>query len=147
MSKSYCEVRLESHIKELNEATLKALETAMKLCGEAGEGYAKILCPTKSGNLKNSITHQEEVNENNIQTEIGTVVEYAPYVECGTGVYAENSSAKKIPWAYQDEKGNWHRTSGQKPQPYLKPALSEHVKDYQQIIIDTLKNNLEKGAH
>lgn len=110
----------------LRAASLQALET----CGLVGEGYAKEICPVDTGNLRNSITH--EVNENDLETVIGTNNEYAVYVELGTGVYADGG--RPTPWAYQDAKGNWHWTRGNKAQPFVKPAVADHVQTYRKII-------------
>jgi SPP1 gp7 family putative phage head morphogenesis protein len=62
----------------------------------------------------------------------------AAYVELGTGKYV--SGGRPTPWVYQDEKGNWHRTHGQKAQPYLKPAVADHANTYRKIIEDEMKN-------
>ena len=43
-------------------------------------------------------------------------------------------------WGIQDAQGNWHRTSGQKAQPFLKPAATEHADKYRAIMKDALKN-------
>lgn len=116
----------------LKEAVLQALET----CGLVGEGYAKKLCPVDTGNLRNSITH--EVNEDDLEAVIGTNNEYAVYVELGTGVYADGG--RPTPWAYQDAKGNWHWTRGNKAQPFVKPAVADHVQTYRKIIESELTN-------
>lgn len=34
-----------------------------------------------------------------------------------------------MPWNYQDDKGEWHSTSGMKPQPYMRPALNQSRED------------------
>lgn len=120
---------------EFGEALLRGLEK----CGLTAEGYAKKLCegfkhPT--GNLRNSITHT--VDEEEPAAYIGSNVEYAAYVELGTGKYV--SGGRPTPWVYQDEKGNWHRTNGQKAQPYLKPAVADHADKYREIIKNALEN-------
>ena len=120
---------------EFGEALLRGLEK----CGLTAEGYAKKLCegfkhPT--GNLRNSITHT--VDEEEPAAYIGSNVEYASYVELGTGKYV--SGGRPTPWVYQDEKGNWHRTNGQKAQPYLKPAVADHADKYREIIKNALEN-------
>lgn len=116
----------------MQEAAIRALEK----CGLVAEGYAKRLCPVDTGNLRNSITH--EVEEHAGTAYIGTNVEYAPYVELGTGVYT--SGGRQTPWAYQDEKGNWHMTNGQRAQPFIKPAVADHAQNYRNIIEDEMKN-------
>lgn len=117
---------------EMQAAVLRALEK----CGLTAEGYAKKLCPVDTGNLRNSISHT--VDEGDTTAYIGTNAEYAPYVELGTGKYAEGG--RPTPWVYQDAKGDWHWTRGNKAQPYLKPAVSDHKQTYKTIIEDELKN-------
>lgn len=118
--------------EELEAAVLRALEK----CGLTAEGYAKMLCPVDTGNLRNSITHQVQQSEAAVY--IGTDSEYAAYVELGTGKYYPGG--RQTPWVYQDAKGNWHLTHGQRAQPYLKPAVADHVPQYRSIIEGELKN-------
>ena len=122
----------EAFKKKLNSAFLAALER----CGMQGEGYSKDLVPVDTGNLRNSISYRVDAKEK--KTYIGTNNEYAPYVELGTGKYAEGG--RKDPWVYQDTEGKWHHTNGQRAQPYLKPAVANHKQTYRNIIEDALKN-------
>lgn len=117
---------------EFDEALLRGLEK----CGLVAEGYAKKLCPVDTGNLRNSITHEVVEDENAVY--IGTNNEYAAYVCLGTGKYAEGG--RPTPWVYQDANGNWHYTHGQKPQPFLKPAVTDHTDKYREIIKDAFEN-------
>lgn len=117
---------------ELESAILLALEK----CGLTAEGYAKLLCPVDTGNLRNSITHQVDDGEQAVY--IGSASEYAAYVELGTGKYYPGG--RQTSWVYQDAKGNWHLTHGQRAQPYLKPAVADHVAQYRSIIEGELKN-------
>lgn len=112
--------------EELESAVLRALEK----CGLTAEGYAKLLCPVDTGNLRNSITHQADISE--LLCRIGSASEYAAYVELGAGIYYPGG--RQDPWVYQDAKGNWHLTHGQRAQPYLKPAVADHVPEYKAII-------------
>lgn len=80
------------------------------------------------------------MNEDEPSVYIGTNVEYAPYVELGTGIYAEGGGGRPTPWVYQDANGNWHYTHGQKAQPFLKPAVAEHADKYREIIKNALEN-------
>lgn len=119
---------------EFGEALLRGLEK----CGLVAEGYAKKLCPVDTGNLRNSITHV--VDEQEPAAIIGSNNSYAAYVELGTGIYAEGGGGRPTPWVYQDAEGNWHYTHGQKPQPFLKPAVAEHADKYREIIKNALEN-------
>ena len=128
-------VQFTDNSKEVLEAMQQAAVRALEKCGLTAEGYAKKLCPVDTGNLRNSITHT--VDEEEPAAYIGSNVEYAAYVELGTGKYV--SGGRPTPWVYQDEKGNWHRTHGQKAQSYLKPAVADHANTYRKIIEDELK--------
>lgn len=119
---------------EFGEALLRGLEK----CGLVAEGYAKKLCPVDTGNLRNSITHV--VDEQEPAAIIGSNNSYAAYVELGTGIYAEGGGGRPTPWVYQDAKGNWHYTRGNKAQPFLKPAVAEHADKYREIIKNALEN-------
>lgn len=116
------------------QATERQILSALVIMGETAEGYAKRNCSEKfkqpTGRLMNSIAHS--VDKANKCVYIGTNVHYAPYVEFGTGVHAE-TGGRQTPWAYQDDKGVWHRTTGQEPKPYLRPALSDHIEEYRDI--------------
>lgn len=132
-------VEIHDNSKEVSAAIKPALLRGLEKCGLVAEGYAKKLCegfkhPT--GNLRNSITHT--VDEEEQAAYIGTNSEYGPYVELGTGKYV--SGGRPTPWVYQDAKGNWHRTHGQKAQPFLKPAVADHAQTYRNIIEDEMKN-------
>ena len=86
------------------------------------ERSAKQKAPKGDGGLRRSITSKVE----DLKGIVFTPLEYAPYVEYGTGLFAENGGRVDVPWCYQDEKGEWHSTSGMKPQPYMRPALNEN---------------------
>lgn len=131
-------IEIQDNSKEIAAEIRAALLRGLEKCGLVGEGYAKKLCPVDTGNLRNSITHT--VDEQEPAAIIGTNNSYAAYVELGTGKYAEGGGGRPTPWVYQDAKGNWHRTSGNKPQPFLKPAAADHAKQYRQMIEDELKN-------
>ena len=112
-----------------------AVEKALEECGLVAEGYAKKLAPVDTGNLRNSISHKVDPEEPAVY--IGSNTEYAAYQEFGTGIYTEGG--RDTPWVYQDEKGNWHWTRGNKAQPFLKPAVADHARQYRQIIEQELK--------
>lgn len=90
------------------------------------ERTAKQKAPKGSGELRRSIASKVDKSGNDIEGIVFTPLEYAPYVEFGTGLFAENGGRMDVPWNYQDDEGNWHSTSGMKPQPFLRPALEEN---------------------
>jgi HK97 gp10 family phage protein len=101
------------------------------------ERSAKQKAPKDNGDLRRSITSKVE----NLQGIVYTPLEYAPYVEFGTGLFAENGGRTDVPWSYQDDEGNWHTTSGQKPQPFMRPALDENRVMIKQIIQGGITND------
>lgn len=80
-----------------------------------------------TGTLKRSI-RAELVGDNSV--EIGSNLEYAVYVEHGTGLYAFDgqgraaSAEHPIPWRYRSSDGLWHTTYGRKATPFLIPAFN-----------------------
>lgn len=96
------------------------LTQALGKAGALVERGAKMKCPKDFGNLARSIQYEVEGNT----CTVSAPLEYAPYVEYGTGLFAEQGG-RKTPWTYKDEEGNFHTTSGQRPQPFLRPAFNE----------------------
>ena len=123
-------VRFIDNSDEILEAFHNATRAALEECGLTAERYAKKACPVDNGTLRNSITHA--VDDAEPAAYIGTNVEYAAYVELGTGKYYPGG--RPTPWVYQDAKGHWYRTEGHKAQPYLKPAVVDHQTVYRKII-------------
>ena len=119
-------------LEELQSACLRALERM----GQQAEGYAIDLAPVDTGMLKNSLTHKVVPSELTVYA--GSDMSYAVYVECGTGKYYPGG--RDTPWVYQDAKGNWHYTHGQRAQPYLKPAIANHIGTYKNIVESEMKN-------
>ena len=91
------------------------------------ERDAKQNAPKDTGALARSIQSKVENNNDSIQGVVFTPLEYAPYVEFGTGLFAESGGRTDVPWAYKDDKtGELIFTSGQKPQPYMRPAINNN---------------------
>ena len=122
--------------KEVSDNIKAALLRGLETCGLVAEGYAKKLAPVDTGNLRNSITHT--VDEEEPAAYIGSNAEYASYVCLGTGKYAEGG--RPTPWVYQDAKGKFHWTAGNKAKPFLKPAVADHKEQYREIIKSELEN-------
>lgn len=113
------------------EEVLQALETLTdtneleKALGKACavvERAAKQKAPKGSGELRRSI----KSNVEGLTGTIYTALMYAPYVEYGTGLFAEKGGRQDVPWVYCDDEGNFYTTYGMPPQPFLRPALYEN---------------------
>ena len=103
------------------------------------ERSAKQGAPKGTGELRRSITSKVDVDANEISGTVYTPLEYAPYIEFGTGLFAEDEGRADVPWCYQDDEGNWHSTSGQRPHPYMRPALNDNRERIKQILKDGFK--------
>ena len=102
------------------------------------EAEAKKKCPVDEGRLRASITHETKRNEKEIVGLVGTNVEYAPYVEYGTGIHAKNGKGRKTPWKWQGHSKKYkgfHITRGQKPQPFLEPSVTENLEKIKKILL------------
>jgi HK97 gp10 family phage protein len=103
--------RIIDHSQEIINATNEAIYNALEIIGAKAADYAAGKAPVDTGRLKNSLTHEVAMDEKAVY--VGTNVEYAPYVEFGT---------------YK-----------QRPQPYLKPAIQNHMDEYKNILETELK--------
>lgn len=128
------EVRgLDALMKKLDTVTAeKTLVKGLMNAGKSVQKQAKLLCPVDEGRLRASI----EVNQkNNKSVSIGTNVEYAQYVEYGTGLKGDSSvpHTTKEKWVYK--KGDrFYTTSGNAPQPFLHLALAQRRQNVVNII-------------
>jgi HK97 gp10 family phage protein len=112
------------------ESVQKALEKACMVVVNAAVKKA----PKGDGILRRTITFKVE----DLEGIVYTPLEYAPYVEYGTGLFAEDGGRTDVPWKYEDEEGNWHSTSGMQPRPFLRPALDESREEITRIIAEGL---------
>lgn len=142
----------------VKKAAEAAIKRALEIVGGKAESYAKeelnrVVYSTpegwyrRTGALRNSISHR--VDDHTAVVYSG--ISYAPYVELGTGkeyspppewmeVHAERGSGQDR-WFYQDAEGNWHVGYPQKGRPFLRPAIENHLDEYNKII----ENELRKG--
>lgn len=131
---------LEKVLEMLEEASeAEGMEQAMGQACALVERAAKEKAPKDTGELRRSITSRVENNGEEIQGIVFTPLHYAPYVEYGTGLFAESGGRSNVPWCYQDDKGEWHSTSGMKPQPSMRPALDENREQVMKILKGALK--------
>ena len=145
----------DDFVRTLEKATLKIIEEMarnMELACLVIERDAKENCPVseQGGHFRASITHDVTYNASQIIGSVFSNIDYAPYVEKGTGVYAKDGDGRKTPWVYVKGKHSgkvkgatktytWekalqtmailqkkgidaHATRGQKPHPFLEPA-------------------------
>ena len=104
-------MKYQSNKKEVLKALSNAEKNALELIGAFVEGEATLHCPVDTGNLRSSITHRVNTGERSVT--IGSPVEYAPAVELGS--------------------------SKQRPQPYLRPAAEDNVRQIERLVKEALK--------
>ena len=112
----------------IKKATNEAIYNALEIIGNKAADYAAGLAPVQTGNLKNSMT--SEVSQEEKAVYIGTNVEYAPFVEFG----------------HHQEVGRYVPAIGKRlvrefvpAQPFLKPAIENHMDEYKHILESELK--------
>lgn len=140
---AYIEIEgLEQITKLVEKLTdTKKIEKAMGKACALIEGEAKKKAPKGTGELRRSIESKVDVQGKNVIGTVFTPLEYAPYVEYGTGLFAESGGRKDVPWCYQDDEGEWHSTSGMHPHPYMRPALEENRDKAIKIIKEGILND------
>lgn len=136
---------VEDNSDEVLDALDAAKDQILTAIGVKAEKYAKARCPVgtpestgkkgyRGGTLRNSITHQ--VGDSAVT--IGSNVEYAPYVELGTGPYFEAPPE----WEeFEAPPGSGLGHGYVHPRPFLKPAIEDHLDEYKKIIESELKSN------
>lgn len=97
---------------------------------------AKELCPVDTGALQKSIHKEMDVQPGKIVMEIIADAAnpvsgecYGDFVEYGTGRKRATGDGRQTPWSYKDRHGNIRWTVGQKPQPFMRPAVEKHLPD------------------
>lgn len=124
-----------------NIANASQVEAAMQKCCALVERSAKQKAPKDTGALRNSISSKVENTDGAIRGVVFTPLEYAPYVEYGTGLFAEEGG-RKTPWIYEDEEtGEKIFTRGQHPQPFLRPALNENREKITRLLKEGVNND------
>lgn len=143
-------IRIESNkIPEVMAALDDATERILTMIGIKTEKYAKARCPVgtpestgkkgyRGGTLRNSITFEVHTDGEVGAVSVGTNVEYAPYVELGTGPYFDTPPA----WLeYVSEKGSGAGSGYVRPRPFLRPAIVDHMGEYKRIIEGELRSS------
>jgi len=91
---------VDSLMKKLNALggnANKVLETSIAKQTKLVQGEAKDLCPVDSGDLQQRIYTDVKSQQSKVIGKVFTNVEYAAYVEFGTGKKGEESGGDKYP--------------------------------------------------
>lgn len=136
---------LESLLQKLNTLGAdvdKIVDNALYQGAQKIQGDAKRLIKAKgafdTGRLHGSISVEAIPNG----YAIGTNVEYAPYIEYGTGSLGDPTVPHTTRKYWQN--GNWHAFRGMKARPYLRPALNINKKYVAKLVRSRLLNVLRQ---
>lgn len=105
--------------------TKEALRVGIHQSIKVVQGDAKMLCPVApdGGLLRNSIDETMQVTSDKVTGKVSTNVEYAPYVEFGTGQRGEESPSPPKADIDLNYRQDW---TGMDAQPFLYPALKQN---------------------
>ena len=95
---------VQDNTEEVSLAIKQAIRSALREIGERAVGDATDIVPVRTGNLRQSIGYSSDDS----QVIIGSDVPYASYVEEGT--------------------------RRMRARPYLRPAMTDHLEEYREII-------------
>ena len=127
---------------DIAKRTQKGVEEAVLGVAEQGVTIAALKLTSDSGGLKQSLAATSTSKTSAI---FGSPLEYAPYVEFGTGKHAEKGG-RSTPWVYFNEKlQKFFWTEGQHAQPYLRPAADKLKTTGSRIFAKILKGVLDRG--
>lgn len=79
-------------------------------------------------------TGKVKIKGDEIATGVVSKKGYAPYIYFGTGIHAADGKGRKTPWWYMDEDGNFHRTVGMVPKPYMTEGAKQSLRDVMKVI-------------
>lgn len=113
------------------------INAVLEECAGELETQVKRNTRVDTGKTKNSWQHH--VDDDTHTATIGSSYENAIWEEFGTGEYAIKGNGRKGGWAYQDAKGDWHRTTGKRPSRAFIHAFNERKNH----IINRIQNALK----
>lgn len=130
-------VIFEDNTIKLEEAMDAAIVAALEEAAGELESQVKRNTRVDTGQTKSSWQHY--VDEDKLVAYVGSPLENAIYEEFGTGEYALKGNGRKGGWHYEDEKGDWHFTTGKKPNRALHNAVNTKKGKIAKIINAKLK--------
>lgn len=119
----------------------KALQGGIDKATRRVKRDAKLLCPVDTSRLRNSIQHKTTIQDGKIEGVVSTNVEYAPYVEFGTGQRGEQAQVfRPVGISYRLD---W---AGQPPVPFLFPALVQNENQIKKDMINEVKKAIKEAC-
>ena len=61
-------------------------------------------------------------------------------------MYSSKGTGRKTSWRYKTKDGNWVTTIGNKPQPFLEPAVMQNISNIRKIAEEEIRVEMNKGG-
>lgn len=121
----------------IKESSKKGLERGAKKI----QKNAKYLTPVDTGHLRNSIKTKSQSTQDGAEAQVYTNLEYAPYVEFGTGQRGSESNIDRPEGI--SYKADW---KGMPAQPYMSPAYlhAKNTGEVEQEVIKSIQQDIRK---
>ena len=138
----------EDNRSKILSALTGACANGLEQIGAAAARYASANAVRDTGALADSMMYSGDDKS----VSVGSPLEYAPYVELGTGPNyqkppgwitntAQHGHHAIDPWRYFDEDdGEWKWGWFVTARPFLQPAMTDHAGEYKDIFENALKN-------
>ena len=135
---------LDRLVDKLNNLADVDVEKYVRKATTFVHAQAKLLAPVDTGHLKGSIQMKVDKEKNKVTGRVYTNVNYAPFVEFGTGIRGKGlypyASKLDFELVYKED---W---AGMKPQPFMYPALKGAEKYVENLIQNGVQNEIDKIA-
>lgn len=129
-------------LDKLGGNSKEVLTKSVKDCTVFVRDDARLRCPVDTGDLRHSIDYKVEIKDSGVTGTVYTNMEYAPYVEFGTGIAGQSSNTNsKVNVAYRQD---WQ---GMKAQPYLYPALDQNQEQIKKKIANDIRKAIRRVAN
>jgi HK97 gp10 family phage protein len=164
--------RLLKKLNNLGGDANKAVKRGVTEATNKIQGDAKDLAPVNDGQLRNGIIAEVKEEGNEVIGKVSATAEHSAYVEFGTGPVGR-ASPKDLPqginpkyvegmwWIHESqikpdvaekyhfikietEQGVFYGTHGQKPHPYMYPAMKQNEKYIKEVIKGEVRMKIKK---
>ncbi len=147
---------LTDRLRNLNPGLLDAAKQGTESAMQQMKADAVANCPVDTGALRGSIQTEVGMQDGALRAKLYSPMEYAGFVEMGTGPKGEAAHAGIAPdaltrvtyrpdgWVYHDEKG-FHHTNGQPARPFLYPAFKANRVPLLNAIREAIRARLKGG--
>lgn len=135
--------RIDGIMQKTEAEIQEAVKDAAALVSLAMQDTAVILAPVDTGMLRQSIEAYTQDDGDTIRAGIMTNLEYAPFVEYGTGL--RGSQTNPVYVGESPLPGGSHSAAwkGQNAQPVMRPALYNNEQNIVDIVTESVRSRLD----